>query len=135
MVTSSDDSVFEYPPGGSYLNYQNLNPTVNFIDEANQTLVAEATKFCGEGNLPCIFDKVFSGSDALAEDTKTVSKEQEETQLRLGEHYKNLSLVTGTNGNQGGRLSGTEALPRYCRNSHLRAENFQRESSCTVGVV
>jgi hypothetical protein len=84
MITSSDESVFEYPPGGSFLDFQNFNPTVNFLDEADQTLVTEATAFCGEGNIPCIFDKVFTGSDEVAEDTKSVSKEQEDIQLRLG---------------------------------------------------
>ncbi|XP_060596327.1 uncharacterized protein LOC132750377, partial [Ruditapes philippinarum] len=83
MITSSDESVFEYPPGGSFLDFQNLNPTVNFLDEADQALVTEATTFCGEGNIPCIFDKVFTGNDEVAEDTKSVSKEQEDIQLRL----------------------------------------------------
>jgi hypothetical protein len=92
MITSSDESVFEYPPGGSFLDFQNLNPTVNFLDEADQALVTEATTFCGEANIPCIFDKVFTGSDAVAEDTKVVSKEQEDTQKLLGKF--NLASMT-----------------------------------------
>ncbi|XP_053391141.1 mucin-like protein, partial [Mercenaria mercenaria] len=98
IISSSDDSVFEYPPGGSYLNYQNLNPVVNFLDEANQTLVEKAEVFCGEENIPCIFDKVFTGSNEIAEDTKTVSDEQEETRLILENVAPTLTLdVTSLN--------------------------------------
>ncbi|XP_053372976.1 fibrillin-1-like [Mercenaria mercenaria] len=98
IISSSDDSIFEYPPGGSYLNYQNLNPVVNFLDEANQTLVEDAKVLCGQDNIPCIFDKVFTGSDEVAEDTKTVIKEQEDTKQILENVAPTLTLdVTSLN--------------------------------------
>ena len=45
---------------------------------------------------------------------------------KIQRDYKNLSVQMGFSGLEGGILRSTEALPRYCRNSHARSENFRR---------
>lgn len=77
--------MFDYQPGASFLNYQNMTFVPNYLDEANQTLRSAAEALCGgASNIQCVFDKVFTGSDSIATETKTIVVDEKEIKTILG---------------------------------------------------
>lgn len=77
-LTSSAESIFKYDNGKSHADYSFPDFVPKFLDEANQTKVAEATALCGEGNNQCIFDYVFTGNEELASATTATEKQAAE---------------------------------------------------------
>lgn len=78
------NSVFVYPPSATYRDYQNVAATVNFLDEASDEERSNAENICGIGNTPCIFDRVFTGRDDIAFETKGDVEKQNDTRDMIG---------------------------------------------------
>lgn len=64
-MTTADESIFRYNDGITHANFSFRNFTPKFLDEANQTLVAEANRICNNVQ-QCVFDYVFTGNRDLA---------------------------------------------------------------------
>lgn len=88
-MTSPTESIFVYPDGYSHANYSHPEFTPKFLDEADTDKVANATKICGEDNLECIFDLVFTGSESVAEDTKRTDVQHAEAVVEAGRYLLN----------------------------------------------
>ena len=74
-MTTSDTSIFVYTDGLSHANFSHPGYIPKFLGEADQDKVDNATKLCGEDNLECIFDFVFTGSVEVADDTKRIDEQ------------------------------------------------------------
>lgn len=78
-MTTATESLFYYGNGLGHADYSFPDFVPKFIDEANETLVANATDFCGEGNNQCIYDFVITGNRELALATNITEAEAVET--------------------------------------------------------
>ena len=86
-MTTAQESSFKYDNGKSHADYSFPDFVPYFLDEANQTLVAEATVFCGEGNNQCIFDLVFTGNKELAVATTATENQAAENSADASKFY------------------------------------------------
>ena len=78
-MTLADESIFVYRKGLNHANFSHPEFTPKFLDEADPKLVENATVTCGETNLECIFDLVFTRNDKLAKETQYTSVQHAET--------------------------------------------------------
>jgi hypothetical protein len=78
-MTLANESLFKYNDGISHSDFSFPDFVPKFLDEANETVVAEAKEMCGEENNQCIFDYVFTGNKELALETNTTETRAEET--------------------------------------------------------
>jgi hypothetical protein len=83
-LTSAAQSIFKYDNGKSHSDYSFPTFVPKFLDEANETLVAEATSLCGEGKNQCIFDYVFTGNSDLALATTATEDQASENNADAG---------------------------------------------------
>ena len=86
-TTQESETLFDYFNGRSYQYFvtDNADFTPKFLDEANQTLVAEAEIFCNSTtDLPCIFDLVFTQNQEVAENTAGTQTQAKNNDLEVG---------------------------------------------------
>ena len=83
-MTSSAESIFKYDNGKSHIDYSFPTFVPKFLDEANETIVSEATSICGDGNNQCIFDYVFTGNTELALETTATENQASENSADAG---------------------------------------------------
>ena len=85
-TTQESETLFDYFNGRSYQYFvtDNADFTPKFLDEANQTLVAEAETFCNGTDLPCIFDFVFTQNPEVAENTAGTQTQAKNNDLEVG---------------------------------------------------
>ncbi|XP_053372780.1 uncharacterized protein LOC123559692 [Mercenaria mercenaria] len=95
-LTSSVESIFKYDNGKSHSAYSFPDFVPKFLDEANETLVAEATSLCGEGNNQCIFDYVFTGNAELAAATTATESQAAENTADAANVVPNVTVNSGT---------------------------------------
>ena len=67
-----NSSAFFYPDGKSHRNYQNNTFVPKFLEDVEESKVQNATEQCGEHNLACIFDLVFTDDTDVANQTKVL---------------------------------------------------------------
>ncbi|CAL1533923.1 unnamed protein product, partial [Lymnaea stagnalis] len=78
-VTTSN-SVFKYKEGENATVYQFFDFVPLFIEEANQTLVADAKKLCGN-NSACVVDYVATGDQHFAKTTLSTNEQVQNVKL------------------------------------------------------
>ena len=83
-ITTSDQSIFDYQNGKTHSDFSFPDFVPQFLDEADEEVVQNATNHCGEENLECIFDLVFTGREDVADDTKLTDIQHSETVLING---------------------------------------------------
>ena len=86
-TTQESETLFQYFNGRSYQYFvaDNADFRPKFLDEANQTLVAEAETFCnGPTDQPCIFDYVFTQNPEVAENTAGTQTQAKINNLEVG---------------------------------------------------
>ncbi len=72
-------SLFHYPPGKSYSDYNDLNFKPDFIDLSALEENPEATDICGD-NKQCLYDFITTGDKSFAQETMNLVVEQQEAQ-------------------------------------------------------
>ena len=92
-MTSADESLFKYDNQLSHSNFSFPNFVPKFLDEANETLVAEAKQLCGDDNNQCIFDYVFTGNKELALETNTTEAQAQQTAQQTCKFSSGLSYT------------------------------------------
>ncbi|XP_053372749.1 uncharacterized protein LOC123561027 [Mercenaria mercenaria] len=95
-MTLGNESLFKYDNGRSHADYSFPDFVPKFLDEANETKVAEAKELCGEGNNQCIFDYVFTGNPELALETNTTEALADETVDKTSNDVPVLNVSSGT---------------------------------------
>ena len=86
-TTQESETLFQYFNGRSYQYFvaDNADFTPKFLDEANQTLVAEAETVCnGTTDLRCIFDYVFTQNPEVAVNTAGTQTQAKNNDLEVG---------------------------------------------------
>ncbi|KAL4229260.1 Mucin-4 [Mactra antiquata] len=94
-MTTSDESIFKYNSGETHADYSFPNYVPSFLDEVNQTVIDEATSFCGTGNNQCIFDYVFTGNTELAADTTATQTQADENDAQASNVVPALIVNSG----------------------------------------
>ena len=79
-VTAAD-SLFTYPTGSSFADYNDLNFVPTFSD-MNAAISPEAQALCGDVT-SCLFDFMVTGDSSFAQETLNIVNEQQEMQNAL----------------------------------------------------
>lgn len=68
-MTTEAESIFLYNSGKTHASYSFPDFRPQFIDQADPVLLSLAQTKCPSGDLACIFDYVFTGSETVALET------------------------------------------------------------------
>ncbi|KAK3597248.1 hypothetical protein CHS0354_005007 [Potamilus streckersoni] len=96
-AVEANQSAFWYPRGKGFYDYAYLNYTPKFLEDADNRTVANAQAYCGSEEEECIFDLVFTGNEAVANNTRSLGQVARETEKTLANQVPTLSGPTNVN--------------------------------------
>ncbi|CAL1526080.1 unnamed protein product, partial [Lymnaea stagnalis] len=108
-AVTAQNSVFIYPVGESWADYNHPEFTPKFSSDINSTTLRDAQAICGVQNDACIFDYAATLDPAFAENTKKVGEEGNQTRLTQENTVPAINLITKVNGL--GFIEVTEGQP------------------------
>ncbi|KAL3836485.1 hypothetical protein ACJMK2_021917, partial [Sinanodonta woodiana] len=79
----ANKTVLRYPLGKNHFDFHHRDFVPKFLDEEDRVKVARAEQKCGKENQECIYDLVFTESEAVANNTRTVEKRTSSGQTEL----------------------------------------------------
>ena len=88
--TTDAESKFKYDDGKTRADYS-TDFVPKFIEEADHDQIKEAEDKCGETNVQCIFDYVFTGDEEIAEETLSTQVQAEASSEEAGKYICKMS--------------------------------------------